>query len=124
MAEGQVITLFGDGTQSRDYTYCDDIVAGVLGAIEWTAGAPFGVETFNLGGNRTVRTGEMVEEISRALGIAPRIEWAPMQPGDVQRTAADLTKSGSVLGYAPRTPFPEGIRRFVAWFREVYGRSD
>jgi UDP-glucuronate 4-epimerase len=124
MTEGRVITLFGDGTQSRDYTYCDDIVAGVLAAIEWTAGAPFGVETFNLGGNRTVRTGEMVEEISRALGITPRIEWAPMQPGDVQRTAADLTKSGAVLGYAPRTPFPEGIRRFAAWFREVYGRSD
>jgi UDP-glucuronate 4-epimerase len=66
----------------------------------------------------------MVEEISRALGIRPLIEWAPMQPGDVQRTAADLTKSGAVLGYAPRTPFPEGIRRFVAWFREAYVRAD
>jgi len=124
MAEGRAITLFGDGTQSRDYTYCDDIVAGVLAAIDWTGSAPVGVETFNLGGNRTVRTGEMVEEISRALGITPTIEWAPMQPGDVQRTAADLTKSGRVLGYAPRTPFPEGIRRFAAWFREVYGRAD
>jgi UDP-glucuronate 4-epimerase len=124
ITEGRVITLFGDGTQARDYTYCDDIVAGVLAAIEWTAGAPVGVETFNLGGNRTVRTGEMVEEISRALGVRPTIEWAPMQPGDVQRTAADLTKSGAVLGYAPRTPFPEGIRRFAAWFREAYGRSD
>jgi UDP-glucuronate 4-epimerase len=124
MVEGQAITLFGDGTQSRDYTYCDDIVAGVLAAIQWTAEAPLGVETFNLGGNRTVRTGEMVEEIARALGIQPRIEWAPMQPGDVQRTAADLTKSERVLGYAPRTPFPEGIRRFAAWFREAYGRAD
>jgi UDP-glucuronate 4-epimerase len=124
MAEGRAITLFGDGSQSRDYTYCEDIVAGVLAAIGWTAGAPVGVETFNLGGNRTVRTGEMVEEISRALGITPTIEWAPMQPGDVQRTAADLTKSGAVLGYAPRTPFPDGIRRFAAWFREAYGRSD
>jgi UDP-glucuronate 4-epimerase len=124
MAEGRAITLFGDGSQSRDYTYCEDIVAGVLAAIGWTAGAPVGVETFNLGGNRTVRTGEMVEEISRALGITPTIEWAPMQPGDVQRTAADLTKSGAVLGYAPRIPFPDGIRRFAAWFREAYGRSD
>jgi UDP-glucuronate 4-epimerase len=52
------------------------------------------------------------------------VEWAPMQPGDVQRTAADLTKSGAVLGYAPRTSFPEGIRRFVAWFREAHGRTD
>ena len=124
MAEDRPITLFGDGTQSRDYTYCDDIVAGVLAAIEWTAGAPPGVETFNLGGNRTVRTGEMVEEIARALGIQPRIEWLPMQPGDVHRTAADLTKSERMLGYAPRTPFPEGIRRFAAWFREGYGRAD
>lgn len=123
MSEGHPITLFGDGTQSRDYTYADDIVAGVLAAVDWTDGAPLGVETFNLGGNRTVRTGEMVDEIARALGIRPTIEWAPMQPGDVQRTAADLTKSGRVLGYAPRTPFPEGIRRFVAWFREAYGRA-
>ncbi|MBA2458460.1 MAG: NAD-dependent epimerase/dehydratase family protein [Gemmatimonadales bacterium] len=124
MVEGRALTLFGDGTQSRDYTYCDDIVAGVLAAVDWTAEAPFGVETFNLGGNRTVPTGAMVEEIAGALGMRPTIEWAPMQPGDVQRTAADLTKSGAVLGYAPRTPFPEGVRRFVAWFRKVYGRAD
>ena len=124
MVEGRTLTLFGDGTQARDYTYCDDIVAGVLAALRWTATAPIGVEHFNLGGNRSVPTGAMVDEISAALGMTPEIEWAPMQPGEVQRTAADLTKSGAVLGYAPRTPFPEGIRRFVAWFREAYGRSD
>jgi UDP-glucuronate 4-epimerase len=124
MVEGETITLFGDGTQSRDYTYCDDIVAGVVAAIDWTAAAPLGVEQFNLGGNRSVATEAMVAEIAGALGIEPRIEWAPMQPGDVQRTAADLTKSGAILGYAPHTPFPEGIRRFVAWFRRVHGRTD
>ncbi|HEY7635221.1 MAG TPA: NAD-dependent epimerase/dehydratase family protein [Gemmatimonadales bacterium] len=124
MVEGRTLTLFGDGTQARDYTYCDDIVAGVLSSIEWTETAPVGVETFNLGGNRSIQTEAMVREIADALGIEPRIEWAPMQPGDVQRTAADLTKSGAILGYAPRTPFPEGIRRFVAWFREAYGRTD
>jgi UDP-glucuronate 4-epimerase len=120
----EVITLFGDGTQARDYTYCDDIVAGVTAAIDWTATAPVGMEPFNLGGNRAVATGAMLDEIAAALGIVPRVEWAPMQPGDVQRTAADLTKSGAVLGYAPRTSFPEGIRRFVAWFREAHGRTD
>jgi UDP-glucuronate 4-epimerase len=124
MVEGRTLTLFGDGSQARDYTYCDDIVAGVLAALRWTEQAPIGVEYFNLGGNRSVPTGAMVGEISAALGMTPEIEWAPMQPGDVQRTAADLTKSGAVLGYAPRTPFPEGIRRFVAWFREAYGRAD
>ena len=124
MVEGRTLTLFGDGTQARDYTYCDDIIAGVLAAIAWTATAPVGVEHFNLGGSRSVPTEAMVAEIARALGVEPKIEWGPMQPGDVQRTAADLTKSGAVLGYAPKTPFPEGIRRFIRWFREAYGRAD
>ena len=124
MVAGETLTLFGDGTQARDYTYCDDIIAGVLAALRWSVEAPVGVEHFNLGGNRVVPTGAMVDEIARALGITPKIRWAPMQPGDVQQTAADLTKSGAVLGYAPRTSFPEGIRRFVAWFRESYGRPD
>jgi UDP-glucuronate 4-epimerase len=124
MMKGDTLTLFGDGTQARDYTYCDDIVAGVIAAVDWTKTAPIGVETFNLGGNRSIRTGDMVAEIARAIGIEPKIQWGPMQPGDVQRTAADLGKSGAVLGYAPKTPFPEGIRRFVGWFREAYGRSD
>ena len=124
MVEGRTLTLFGDGTQARDYTYCDDIVAGVLSAIDWTATAPFGVETFNLGGNRSVTTQAMVAEIAAALRVKPRIEWAPMQPGDVQQTAADLTKSAAVLGYQPKTAFADGISRFVHWFREVYGRAD
>jgi UDP-glucuronate 4-epimerase len=124
MIEGRTLTLFGDGTQARDYTYCDDIVAGVLAALRWTEKAPIGIEHFNLGGNQPVPTGAMVDEISTALGITPKVERTPMQPGDVQRTAADLTKSCAVLGYAPSIPFPEGIRRFVAWFRNAYGRSN
>jgi UDP-glucuronate 4-epimerase len=124
LAEGRTLTLFGDGTQARDYTYCDDIIAGVLSAITWTAAAPVGVDAFNLGGNRTVTTEAMVAEIAAALGVKPRIEWAPMQPGDVQQTAADLTKSSSILGYHPKVGFSEGIHRFVQWFREAYGRAD
>jgi UDP-glucuronate 4-epimerase len=124
MVEGRTLTLFGDGTQARDYTYCDDIIAGVLKAIEWTATAPVGVETFNLGGNRSIATEAMVAEIASALGVTPKIEWAPMQPGDVQQTAADLTKSSAVLGYRPKTSFSDGITRFVHWFREAYGRAD
>ena len=124
MVEQRTITLFGNGTQARDYTYCDDIVAGVLSAIEWSATAPVGVETFNLGGNRSVGTEAMVAEIAAALGVKPKLEWAPMQPGDVQQTAADLSKSSSVLDYHPRTAFSDGIARFVHWFREAYGRAD
>lgn len=124
MVEGRPLTLFGDGTQARDYTYCDDIIAGVLASIGWTATAPVGVDTFNLGSNRSIPTEAMVAEIASALGVQPKIEWAPMQPGDVQKTAADLTKSGKVLGYAPKVPFAEGVRRFTRWFREAYGRAD
>jgi UDP-glucuronate 4-epimerase len=124
MVEGRALTIFGDGTQARDYTYCDDIIAGVLSAIEWSATAPFKVETFNLGGSRSIPTEAMVTEIAQALGVRPKIEWAPMQPGDVQRTAADITKAHAVLGYEPQTSFPEGVRRFVHWFREAYVRAD
>ncbi len=120
MAEDREITLFGDGSQARDYTYCDDIVAGVVASVDWTGHACPGVEHFNLGGNRSILTGDMVAEIAGAMGVTPRLKRAPMQPGDVQRTAADLTKSSAVLGYTPRTPFAEGIRRFVHWFRGRY----
>lgn len=115
---GETLTLFGDGTQSRDYTYCDDIVAGVIAAIDWTAAASPGMEAFNLGGNEPVPLADMVRQLGQALGREPRIQWAPMQPGDVQHTYADLTKSGRVLGYHPRVPFGEGLRRFAAWLED------
>jgi UDP-glucuronate 4-epimerase len=115
---GETITLFGDGSQSRDYTYCDDIVAGVIAALDWTATAPVGLEIFNLGGNEPVPLSAMVQALGRALGKDPRIKWAPMQPGDVQHTYADLTKSQKMLGYHPRTTFSEGLRRFALWLED------
>jgi UDP-glucuronate 4-epimerase len=120
MADGRPLTLFGDGTQARDYTYCDDIVAGVLAAVDWTARAPVGMDVFNLGGSRPLPLTVLVGELSDALGMVPKIQWAPMQPGDVQLTCADLDKSRRVLGFEARTAFPEGIRRFAAWFRRAY----
>lgn len=115
---GEAITLFGDGTQSRDYTYCDDIVSGIIAAVDWTATAPQGLEIFNLGGNEPVALRDMVAELGRALGREPRIQWAPMQPGDVQHTYADLTKSSAMLKYRPRTTFSEGLRRFASWLED------
>ncbi len=123
LSAGQPITMFGEGTEARDYTYIDDIVTGVLAALDWTASAPVGVETFNLGGNETVPLSRMIETVAGALGVTPRIERAPRQPGDVRLTSADLSKSSRVLGYRPQTPFPEGIRRFVAWFRETHAHQ-
>jgi len=117
---GETLTLFGDGTQSRDYTYWADIVDGILRAIAWTEDAPVGVEYFNLGDAQPVPLTELVDTIAGALGIVPNIEWHPMQPGDVQHTFADLTKSNQVLGYQPTTELAEGVRNFVLWYRDIH----
>ncbi|MEZ4589175.1 MAG: NAD-dependent epimerase/dehydratase family protein [Gemmatimonadales bacterium] len=123
MLEGVPLTLYGDGTQARDYTYCSDIVAGTIAAIDWTERAPVGVECFNLGGSRPVPLRQMVATLSEALGIEPEVEWHPMQPGDVEHTSADLEKSGRVLGFAPTVSFDDGIARFVEWCRALYARQ-
>jgi UDP-glucuronate 4-epimerase len=120
---GEPITMFGDGSDARDYTYIADIVAGVEAAVDWTATAPVGTEVFNLGGNEPVRLSAMIAEVAGALGVSPVVQQAPRQPGDVHRTAADISKAGRVLGFRPRTSFAEGIRRFVAWFRETHAHQ-
>lgn len=117
---GEPLTLFGDGTQSRDYTYCADIVDGVLRAIRWTGDAPVGVEYFNLGDAHPVPLTELVDTIAGALGKSPLVEWHPMQPGDVQHTYADLDKSSQVLGYQPTTALTEGVQNFVHWYRDIH----
>ena len=120
MVDGLPITLFGSD-QARDYTYVADAVAGILAAVDWTDRAPRGtVEHINIGGNQPVPLDVMTEMLAAALGVTPVIERAPMQPGDVRRTAADLEKARTVLQYRPRTSFAEGIERFVSWFREAY----
>ena len=122
-ARGEPITLFGDGSESRDYTYVADIVAGVMAAVDRTARAPVGFEIFNLGSRDPVSLKAMVSELAEAMGVVPQIKWAPRQPGDVLHTFADLTKSERMLGYRPRTPFRDGIRQFLAWFEETYARQ-
>lgn len=117
MLAGQALRLFGDGSQGRDYTYCDDIIAGVCSAIDWTASAPVGVEAFNLGGSRVVRLDELVAAIGAVLGVTPAVVWEPMQPGDVQLTSADLTKSERLLGYRPTTPLEVGLGIMAEWLR-------
>ena len=123
MLAGESITMFGDGSEARDYTYIDDIVTGVIAAIDWTASAGIGMDVFNLGGNEAVELRRMIDTIAGALGIEPRIERGARQPGDVRLTSADLAHSEAVLGYRPRTSFAEGIRRFVSWYREAYAHQ-
>lgn len=119
VARGEVIRLFGDGTSSRDYTYIDDIVAGVLAAYDRIPG--HGLRTWNLGGNHPVSLDEMVSAIERITGNKAKIERLPMQAGDVERTYADLARSRAELGYEPRIGLEEGLRRQWAWMREPNG---
>jgi UDP-glucuronate 4-epimerase len=116
IAAGEPVTLYGDGTSARDYTYITDIIDGVMAAVKHVQ---LGRHTiYNLGGSRTTTLGRLVELISTELRMKPDIRWEEDQPGDVPITYADVTKSQRELGYAPKVPIEEGIRRFVAWFRE------
>ncbi len=113
LQRGQAIPMFGDGTTSRDYTYIDDIVSGVLAAHDRVP--EFGYRVWNLGGNHPVTLREMIAAVGKAAGIEPRIEQRPMQPGDVERTWADLSRSSRELGFAPKTSLAEGLAKQWAW---------
>jgi UDP-glucuronate 4-epimerase len=123
LVRGEAITLFGTGAEARDYTHASDIIRGTVAALDWTATAPVGMEVFNLGGSRAVPLRDMVSVLCAALGVEPAIVWAPMQPGDVEYTAADLAKSERVLGYRPQVAFEEGVRDFVRWYEEAHGHQ-
>ena len=118
MTDGAEIPVYGDGTAARDYTYIDDIVDGVEAALDWTVSAePGAFEIINLGESQTTTLSELVELVSKALGVTPNLKRLPNQPGDVKCTFADIAKARSVLGYAPATSMEDGIERFVEWFR-------
>jgi len=113
VAAGKPLPFFGDGSTRRDYTYVDDIVDGVLRALDRCAG----YEIYNLGESATTTLTELVELIGKALGKAPILDRQPMQPGDVLVTCADISKARERLGYAPHTSVAEGLRRYVEWLR-------
>jgi UDP-glucuronate 4-epimerase len=110
--QGKRVPMFGDGSSRRDYTYVDDIADGVLKAIDYNAE----FEIFNIGESRTTELRRLIELIEKSLGKKANIEQLPDQPGDVQVTYADITKSKKILGYDPRTQLEEGVQKFVEWY--------
>lgn len=116
LARGQTVPMYGDGETRRDYTYVDDIVDGIVAAYDL---AP-AFEIFNLGGAETTRLRDLIAILAEELAVEPRIEYLPDQPGDVPITYADVRKAGRLLGYSPRVPIREGLRRFVAWYKETH----
>lgn len=114
IAAGETLQVYGQGT-SRDYTYIDDIVTGVVSAYDRID--QHGYRVWNLGGNKPVDLDEMIATIGRVVGREPKLERRPMQPGDVERTWADLARSRTELGYAPTTDFAAGVRRQWEWWQ-------
>jgi len=110
---GEELTLFGDGTSSRDYTYIDDIVSGVVASVERVEG----YRIYNLGASETTTLSALVDLIGRSLGKTPKVRHIPMQPGDVPRTFADVSRARAELDYAPKVKIAEGVERFARWFR-------
>ncbi|MCB2342137.1 GDP-mannose 4,6-dehydratase [Clostridium estertheticum] len=117
--KGKEISIFGDGTTKRDYTYIDDIVQGIDKAIRWTTTDKNKYEIFNLGGSTTIMLKYMIERIEIELGTKAIVKHLPMQPGDVNITYANISKSKEILGYKPITNFDYGIHKFVKWFKTI-----
>ena len=125
IANGEPLPMFGDGSTSRDYTYIDDIVSGIMAAMEVDETtlsarsdgvAPYAV--YNLGGSDPVSLKQMIATIARVTGRSAQIQRLPMQPGDVNRTYADVTRSAEDLGYRPTTRLEDGIARQWRWLQD------
>lgn len=115
ISQGKPVPIFGDGATRRDYTYIDDIISGLLAALNLDECR---FEIFNLGESQTVELRQLVSLLEQALGKRAVIDHQPVQAGDVPVTYADISKARMMLGYEPRTLIEKGIERFVEWFRQ------
>lgn len=132
---GEPIEVFGHGKPSRDFTYIDDIVEGIVGAAaqvpagdpKWDAEAPDPSTSpapwriLNIGATRMVGLMDYIRALEQCLGVEAKKTLLPMQPGDVMETHADTSRLTELTGYEPKVPMEEGVRRFVEWYREYYG---
>ncbi|MGZ8472496.1 MAG: NAD-dependent epimerase/dehydratase family protein [Candidatus Deferrimicrobiaceae bacterium] len=117
--EGKEIGIYGDGSTRRDYTYVDDVVAGVLGALS----APPGHRIYNLGESATISLSDLVGLLERVTGRKANRRFHPAQPGDMPVTYADIARARAEIGYDPKVPVAEGVERFVRWYRSNLAES-
>ncbi len=113
MARNETITLFGDGSTSRDYTYVDDVVDAVLAAM----GVDFGFEILNIGSGRPIRLDDMVKALEAAMGVHATLDRKPERAGDMVHTFADTARARQLLGWQPRWTIEDGLRSFLDWMR-------
>ncbi len=114
--EGRPIRVFGDGTQTRDFTYVDDIAEGTLAALDRGGEGPY-----NLGNDHPVRLLDFIALVEKAVDRKVTVEHLPASPADVPATWADITKARTELGWAPQVSCAEGVGRIVEWYRENRG---
>jgi UDP-glucuronate 4-epimerase len=125
LSQGTPVGVYGDGGALRDYTYVDDTVDAIVRALRNVcdrAGGPV-FDILNVGAGGTVSVNEIVKMLAETMGVEPDVEYLPVQPGDVPVTWADVTRARAVLGYEPQVRIAEGLKRFVAWYREQDERS-
>ncbi|MBS1266586.1 MAG: L-arabinose 1-dehydrogenase (NAD(P)(+)) [Candidatus Woesearchaeota archaeon] len=111
--KGEELTMFGDGTSKRDYTYVSDIADGIISALN----KKLGFEVFNLGNSDPIQLKEFISIIEKNVGKKANIKQLPMQTGDVFITCADISKAKKILGYEPKTSIRQGIKKFVEWYK-------
>lgn len=124
LTESKEIPFYGDGSTKRDYTYIDDIIHGVSQSIRYLEENEGVYEIINLGENQVVSLNEMLESIEKEIGAKSKKNPLPMQPGDVEKTYADISKARALLGYSPGTSFQNGIKKFVEWFLRKPGQNE
>jgi UDP-glucuronate 4-epimerase len=118
--EGKAIDVFNNGDMRRDFTYIDDIVSGIICALDTPPSCKPPYKIYNLGNNKSENLLDFIAEIEKALGKTATINFKEMQAGDVKETYADITQSKHDLGFTPSTTMSEGVARFVSWYKEYY----
>ena len=121
MLKGEPIPVFNNGEMWRDFTFVDDIVAGVLAAMQVPPKNKPPHKVYNLGNNKSEKLTDFIAALESALGVKAQMRFEPMQPGDVVSTYADIEETRRALGFAPTTPISVGVPKFVAWYRSYYG---
>jgi UDP-glucuronate 4-epimerase len=117
--KGEQIEIYGNGSSSRDYTYIDDVISGVVNSLDRIEG----FEVINLGNSKTVKLMDLIRLIEAATGKKASLKFSDSQPGDVFITHADIRKAGKMLKYLPDTNIKEGLIRFVKWYKEKKGKG-
>lgn len=115
ISEGEEVKVFGDGTQTRGFTYLDDIARGTIAALK-----PLGYEIINLGGHESISINDLIKKFEQAIGKEARIAHFPAHPADMSASWADVSKARRLLGWEPRVGLDEGIRQVIGWYRQEH----